>query len=317
MKAHLLAASLCLAMATPVFAGDMPVSEELASLNRVRSVGMRAASLASQPWMSPDVSGAWRMGYTGQGTTITDVDSFTGNQKFGGNLDGVSKNQRHGEWTREQLALIAPSANIRSIDLPTSSKRIDLAKSGLNVINASYGIFANSGASLYQICFNDLQRSLISHARSGAAVVVKAAGNYAVAVDGSIQGKTDYLNLALKGAHSAIYVGALSSNGSAAKKATLASYSNYAGANATIQNQFLVVGVEGNKTGLYGTSFAAPVVAGYAAIVGSKFTSAKPSQIANQLLKTARTDTIANYDKSVHGRGEASLSRALAPRSIR
>ncbi|WP_245466973.1 MULTISPECIES: S8 family serine peptidase [unclassified Mesorhizobium] len=77
-----------------------------------------------------------------------------------------------------------------------------------------------------------------------------------------------------------------------------------------------LVGVEGDKTGLYGTSFAAPIISGYAAIIGSKFTKATPVQITNDLLNTARTDTLANYDPSIYGKGEASLSRALAPVAI-
>lgn len=125
------------------------------------------------------------------------------------------------------------------------------------------------------------------------------------------------LNLALKGAPSAIYVGALSRNGSTTAKASLASYSNYAGSDSAVQKNFLVVGVKGDTTGLYGTSFAAPIISGYAAVIGSKFTAATPTQIANQLLTTARTDTLRNYRASVYGRGEASLTRALAPVSIR
>jgi subtilisin family serine protease len=69
-------------------------------------------------------------------------------------------------------------------------------------------------------------------------------------------------------------------------------------------------------TNLYGTSFAAPQVSAYAAIIGSKFTTATPLQITDQLLDTARTDTIQGYDVAIHGQGEASLSRALAPQSI-
>ncbi len=83
-----------------------------------------------------------------------------------------------------------------------------------------------------------------------------------------------------------------------------------------MQNQFLAVGVRDDLTGLNGTSFAAPVVSGYAAVLGSKFTTATPVQITNQLLNTARTDTILNYSTAVHGRGEASIARALAPASI-
>jgi subtilisin family serine protease len=94
-------------------------------------------------------------------------------------------------------------------------------------------------------------------------------------------------------------------------------YSNFAGSDATVQKNFLVVGVEGSKTGLYGTSFAAPVITGYAAILGGKFTTATPTQVANQLLVTARQDTLADYSAAKYGRGEASLTRALAPVTIR
>ena len=113
------------------------------------------------------------------------------------------------------------------------------------------------------------------------------------------------------------FVGALDRNGTTTNKANLAYYSNYAGADSKVQNNFLVVGVRGDLTGLYGTSFAAPVITGYASVLGSKFTSATPTQITNQLLTTARQDTINNYSAAVYGRGEASITRALAPVSIK
>ena len=72
-----------------------------------------------------------------------------------------------------------------------------------------------------------------------------------------------------------------------------------------------------NGTCLYGTSFAAPIITGYAAIVAEKFTSGfvvpMPSAVAQRLLETARTDTITDYSASVYGRGEASLLGALSP----
>lgn len=145
----------------------------------------------------------------------------------------------------------------------------------------------------------------------------KAAGNDSVAVgSGNGSGNFDYLNAALIGTQSTIFVGALDRNGNTANKASLAWYSNYAGIDATVQNQFLVVGVEGNKTNLYGTSFGAPIISGYASVLGSKFTSASPTHIVDRLLDTARTDTIQGYDARLHGRGEASISRALAPAAI-
>jgi subtilisin family serine protease len=62
-----------------------------------------------------------------------------------------------------------------------------------------------------------------------------------------------------------------------------------------------------------GTSYAAPVVAGYAAVVMQKFPNLSAANTSNIILDTARTDTINGYSAAIHGKGEASLSRALAP----
>jgi subtilisin family serine protease len=273
------------------------------------------ATQAVQAWMSPEVGAAWAAGYTGKGVTITIVDDFSSTSRFSGNFGTGVKNQRHGEWTRLEASMIAPLATIRSKDFSTSSS-VTLAP-GLNVLNLSYGMYAKAGYSPSQIGWAPEEASIISYATKGSAVVSKAAGNDSVAVGGIKNGQQDYLDLALVGKASAIFVGALSTNGTTSSKAQLASYSNYAGSNPLVQSHFLVVGVTGNKTGLYGTSFAAPIISGYAAIVGSKFTSATPTQITNQLLNTARTDTLVNYSASVYGKGEASLSRALAPLTIK
>ena len=212
--------------------------------------------------------------------------------------------------------MIAPEATMKFQDF-SKNTAVGLSN-GLNVLNLSYGSFARAGYSSNNIGWGSPEKSIITYAQNGQAVVSKAAGNDAVAVGtANSAGNVDYLNLALKGAKSAIFVGALSANGTTASKASLASYSNTAGADTTVQRQFLVVGVEGSKTSLYGTSFAAPIISGYAAILGSKFTSASPTQIANQLLNTARQDTISNYSAAVYGRGEASIARALAPANIR
>ncbi|WP_095201921.1 S8 family serine peptidase [Mesorhizobium carmichaelinearum] len=273
------------------------------------------ATQTVQNWMSPDVGAAWAAGYKGKGVTITMVDDFSSTSRFSGNFGLGVQTQRHGEWTREEASMVAPLATIRSKDFTTGSY-VPLA-SGLNVLNLSYGMYAKAGYSSNQIGWAPEEASIISYAARGLAVVSKAAGNDSVAVGGVTGGQQDYLDLALVGKASAIFVGALSTNGTTSNKAQLAWYSNYAGSNTAVQSHFLVVGVTGDKTGLYGTSFAAPIISGYAAIIGSKFTSATPTQITNDLLNTARTDTLVNYNPSVYGKGEASLSRALAPVAIR
>lgn len=277
-----------------------------------------ASSIAVPPlrsWMSPELSNAWRQGYQGQGVTITVIDDFKSGKLLRGNLRGTTQSLHHGEWTRMQSSLVAPLATVAIQDF-SATKSVALG-SGFNVINLSYGMMGNAGLST--INWSSREQSILSYARDGRAVISKSAGNdgNTVAVgQANSSGRVDYLGRDLIGAQSAIFVGALSANGTTASPATLASYSNVAGANTTVQKQFLVVGVAGSKTGLYGTSFAAPIVSGYAAIVSSKFTTATPTAVANQLLNTARQDTIRGYNPAIHGRGEASIARALAPTAI-
>jgi subtilisin family serine protease len=186
------------------------------------------------------------------------------------------------------------------------------------VINMSYGIMFNKNVPISIASLSPREASIASYAKQGQAVAVKSAGNDGVNM-GSVTaaGTVDQLSRLLRGSQSGIFVGSLKTNGSKEALASMASYSNKAGKDSAYQKQFLVVGVDTAQIRIAGTSFAAPIVSGYAAILGSKFTTATPTQVTNQLLNTARQDTVANYSREVHGRGEASLSRALAPTAIR
>lgn len=278
--------------------------------------GLPSTRVTYQSWMSTEVADAWKAGYLGQGVNLTFVDEFSGSDRLRGNLGTGELTMLHGEWTRLQGSMIAPRATIRSKDY-YGETAVRLYK-GLNVLNLSYGWHDSDMLSLQDMDWTRQEGSIISYAQLGSAVVVKAAGNDAVAVDAPAgDGTQDFLNLGLIGGKSVLFVGSLSDNGTAADPASMADYSNFAGSDLDVQSHFLVVGVQGDATNLYGTSFAAPIVSGYAAILGSKFKKATPTQIVNQLLDTARTDTLMNYDESIYGQGEASLSRALAPRAIR
>ncbi len=267
----------------------------------------------TRAWMSSEVADAWRAGYRGQGVSVTVIDGFKGGL-LSGKMDGKLQALTHGQWTSKEVALIAPLANVYTKDFSTSASAVRLQR-GLNVLNLSYAMFASPTAT--NINWAPEEASIITYARAGSAVVAKAAGNDAVAVGAvNAAGRVDALNTALKNGLSTLFVGALSRNGTPTAKASLASYSNYAGTDPMVQGKFLVVGVNSAQMGLAGTSFAAPIISGYAAILGSKFKTATPVQIAEQLLDTARTDTIVNYNVSVHGQGEASITRALAPRRL-
>ena len=287
------------------------------SLRRESRMVQPAAAPVYRRWMSPEIRDAWNAGFRGQGTRIVFVDDFLYGSSSWGNLNGTATRRRHGGLVRQQASMIAPSAEIRSVDFNTN-ERVVARSTGLTVVNLSYGIMGAPGYPIIESELAPQERSLLVHARRGTAVLVKAAGNDAVAVGGrGPSGNVDYLALGLIGKPSTIFVGALDRNGTRENKSRLASYSNRAGANRAVQDRFLSVGVREDLTGLAGTSFAAPIVSGYAAILGSKFKSASPTQISKQLLNTARTDTIHNYRRSVHGRGEASISRAIAPARIR
>lgn len=276
----------------------------------------RSSSGVFYSWMHPEIQTAWDRGYLGQGARITTIDDFISADTSFGRLTDDRQRLRHGEWIDLQAALMAPDATRVTQDF-TATQSVQLDAGMLNIVNLSYGMFATNGLSNAQIDWTARESSVIAHAHNGAAVVVKSAGNHAIAVGGvNSSGKVDYLDRALIGADAAIFVGALVGNGTVANPTSLASFSNFAGNDTVVQNQFLGVGVRSDVTGLNGTSFAAPIVSGYAAVIGSKFTTATPVQITNQLLNTARTDTILNYSTAVHGRGEASIARALAPASI-
>jgi hypothetical protein len=181
-----------------------------------------------QSWMSPELTDAWSAGFKGQGVTITVVDNFTRGGGFSGNLGDGSASLRHGEWTLKEASMIAPSASMKAHDF-YSNNAVPLAQ-GLNVLNLSYGMYAKGGYTADQIGWGAQEKSIINYAQEGKAVIAKAAGNDAIPIGGvNASGNVEYLNLALKGAQSAIYVGALSKNGTTSSPASLADYSNTAG----------------------------------------------------------------------------------------
>ncbi|MGR9061613.1 S8/S53 family peptidase (plasmid) [Rhizobium leguminosarum] len=299
------------ALAAPGFAGDLG-----AAVSGKGTTGSPAAESSSSGcpqnadgtfcWMSPDIGQAWASGFIGSGVSINVSDDFTG-QPIDGDLGRGTQRQRHGDWVAQIAGMVAPGANIFKYDYLEESSIV--LQDGLNVINASYGMWE-------PLSQHPREQAIVGAAWAGTAIVTKSADNHSREVGQPHVGDFDELTIGLIGAPSAIFVGALEHNGTPENKARLEPYSNYAGSNPEVQNHFLTVGVERDEIGQRGTSFAAPVVAGYAAILGSKFTSATPIQITNQLLDTARTDTLVDYNPAAYGRGEASLSRALAPVSI-
>ena len=102
-----------------------------------------------------------------------------------------------------------------------------------------------------------------------------------------------------------MFVGALDDNG-----VSLASYSYYAG---NLKNDFIVANDDVlSKGDAAGTSFAAPRVAGAAALVKQKFPSLTSAQIKQVLLQTADDLGSTGVD-AIYGHGKLNVMNALSP----
>ena len=304
----------------------------------------------------PEVLAAWRQGWTGQGVNIMMEDylqqahgmtttllanryaigatiygfnvptqigiyNFDGsvahpssmvnigvvNASYGANLQGLIGHA--GPWTNTELTNAAIGSNT-------------FAQS---VVNRMSGV---TGSSFTNFNYTD-------------AVIVKAAGNDAITADKEPVVKALASNANINSR--LLVVGALTMAGFTNAPATISSYSNTAGADSTVASRFLVasgttpfstgdlalngvpidattsVDPNGVNLGNVGTSYAAPRVAGYTAILRQKFPNLNAEKSASILLDTARYDTLSCYTQAggcnpaIYGKGEASLSRALAP----
>ena len=208
-----------------------------------------------------------------------------------------------GSWNCNKGACIAPT------DVIYNNGIADTAIAHSNLINVLNGV-----------------TSVANLSNLSGAVITAAAGN------DNLDAKYNLTALALSGNASTssrlLIVGALEKNGSAANPASMSFYSNYAGSNKAISDRFVLaygympwaagsVKINGSDFEVQrGTSFAAPLVAGYAAIITQKFPNLTAANTSNIILDTARTDTLScspSCNPAIYGKGEASLSRALAP----
>lgn len=280
---------------------------------------------------APEVRDAWNQGWTGKGTSILLIDGYAARTSC------ANASDCHGVSTALITDLTAPGAIKLGLDWQFRSNAMNSDGSTLaapatpNVINMS---FATSSTGTTEV-INYLTGSLtINNLNMTSAVLVKSAGND-FAQDVYTAPANDTLVKALVDTPGTVkrllIVGALEKQGSTASPANMASYSNIAGATAAAQDRFVLangrapyanggVSMNGNAIAGYetnvGTSYAVPVVAGYASVIMSKFPNLNAEKTSNIILDTARYDTLSCYPNcspQIYGRGEASLSRALAP----
>ena len=302
-------------------------------------------------WMHPDVPQAWSLGFDGAGSFITHIDDYNPETStlvsLDLNMDGVMENMYHGNAVRAFSDFISTGAT--HVRQQYDASAMPTRNSGFEVINLSFGLMTDDGT--YQDDWlltggHTLETEIIRLAfvdtyaagAESAPVIVKAAGNGGMFGTGGVIGEyvgadlpwspfpwgfVDVLGHDLIGGDNVIFAGALDANGTidgnGQGTGVLAAYSDHPGANPLTQAQTLVVGVDQSLMGTAGTSFAAPIISSYAAIVADKFsdenlgTQPHAGLVVDRLLDTARTDTLLAYDPFYHGQGEASLSRAVAP----
>ena len=275
-----------------------------------------------------EVMDAWKQGWTGNGVNILMEDLL---------------DQQHGAITTLLAYRYAPGASIYGWNISNSAlikDVVDLAGTpvstvnrkpiNLGVVNASYvGTTPNGDYSSVVDRYNNA--SFQGQVNFTDAVITKAAGNDHIASHNEPVNKALSSNALVNSR--LLIVGALDQAGSTDTPVGIASYSNTAGTDASVNSRFLLasgtvpfvngsLAINGDAvtaTSNVGTSYAAPRVAGMVAIVRSKFPNLNASQTASIMLDTARYDTLNCYktakgcDKTIYGRGEASLSRALAP----
>jgi len=305
---------------------------------------------------SDDVIAAWNKGWTGKGTNILAIDSYADRAtctSANGNCHGVITmmntdliapgagkfgldfTQSGGFATATAIkgsdgGNLAVATNINVANLSFTANNSWNCNNGCGIApsNADYNAGITAAAQFNSAWVNLLNGSysVTNLSNLTNAVITKAAGNNA------LDSKYDTLTLALINNASTVsrilVVGALDKNGTVASPANIASYSNYAGANTAISDRFVMangtmpwasgsVKINGSNFGVSsGTSYAAPLVAGYAAIVMQKFPNLDAAKTSNIILDTARTDTLSCHpscSSAIYGKGEASLSRALAP----
>lgn len=192
------------------------------------------------------------------------------------------------------------------------------------VINWSFGAGYTPGSNYHPIDDWDINAARIARNK---ALIVKAAGNDPVDYDSVRRGPAKK-NVLKSYLNNVILVGALNPTGT-----SIASFSTTPGAgcflgknerNCTKNNKYkyyfivapgyvnTTAGSGHGSNNTQGTSFSAPIVAGAAALIQSRWPRLKPHQVRDILLKTA-TDMGRRGVDNVYGRGALNISRALKP----
>jgi subtilisin family serine protease len=302
---------------------------------------------------SYEVQQAWNLGWTGKGVNIL-IDDQIGKSDYAGlishPLEVMLSAQRIAiASTYYGMPFNDPNNTIVNLD-GSIAKPSKLTKIG--VVNISVGASVAELIGAKTSADNSLtnaqllsRRSMAEHSAyivenprnylnsanfSGSfalndAVISKAAGNSSI--DAQYEPMNYWFSKDTSIVSRLLIVGAIDQRDLSISNAHMDSSSNFAGSDPTIQSRFILASRtydsfygtawDGNPlTSGMGTSFAAPRIAGYAALVRQKFPNLTGANTADILLSTATYNGLAcnpTCDKAIYGQGLASISRALAP----
>ena len=305
--------------------------------------------------VSDDVKAAWADGWTGYGKNITILDFFKQEKSHGPIVTAIAAQIAPGSdinWMDYPIAHERISYGQNTLYYTNMKNPVYRGQSFYNIgtnssagrpsnngyspsaINLSLGSndlsagqllvaqgFANFLKDQYNVCETG-NNSCLAPLSFGNSVIVKAAGNNSVNLMNYALNYTLLNDSTLK--KRTLIVGALKGN-------TIADYSNVPGNNKTAQDRFIMENGDTNFVSGYhsydgadlsnkniyaGTSFAAPRISGYVALLRHKFSGLSANHTANILLDTAGYDDLQcnpNCDKSIYGQGKANLGKAMSP----
>ncbi|CAI8216945.1 MAG: Serotype-specific antigen 1 [Alphaproteobacteria bacterium] len=281
---------------------------------------------------------AWKQGWTGKGVKVAIVDDYR----------AKSRSVAHGVSTRGVVAQIAPEATFVAIQLDLPNSRDDLLvkaysdaeRNGAHIVNSSFSINPLKNGDIItrervrreverELATASFQKAMLPAASPASfnanMLFIYSAGNHAEKcfLPGATPSDFFHFDKSLSGCSiegkallklretekdagdRAIFVGALDDN-----TTTLARYSLSAGA---LKNDFIVA-----HDDIYrahdgrGTSFAAPRVAGAAALVRHKFPSLNGPNLKQVMLRSA-DDLGEKGPDEIYGHGKLNVLSALSP----
>lgn len=301
-----------------------------------------------------DVRTAWHQGWTGRGVNLLIADGFGSVGSALGATHGYTVGMSAAEiapgatYLGFEVGLNAFDSYRRGGLRDTDNDPVNV-NTKIDVMNLSFGTdpipLGSSRAEIRRILTGVSMQPVWGDLLGGDyltnaddAVITKAAGNESA--DSGLVAENLLMALADETRSRVLIVGALTRYAQAGN-ARLASYSNRAGVLEEVQDRFLVEfggapygqsawlcdartpstagcasqqslgGEEGQ-----GTSFAAPRVAGHAALVRHKFPGLSGPQTTKILLDTATTQGLAchpNCNVQIYGQGRVDITNALSP----